>query len=80
MNTLAERLNKIEKIICDPAFRKNKGLGNEVGYYIFDYSPKFELNVREHIEYISTRINQSNLEFKVIEYDLYDITLQILKE
>ena len=33
---LEERLNKIEEKICEKSFRKNKGLGNEVVYYIFD--------------------------------------------
>ena len=40
MNTLEERLDKAEAMIKKPSFRKNKGLGNEVGYYIFDYPPE----------------------------------------
>ena len=35
--TLDERLDIVEEMIKRPSFRENKGLGNEVGYYIFDY-------------------------------------------
>lgn len=44
--TLEERLDKAERIIKKPSFRQNKGLGNEVGYYIFDYPAENELLVR----------------------------------
>ena len=40
--SLEERLNRIEDKISEKSFRENKGLGNEVGYYVFDYDP--ELN------------------------------------
>ena len=40
MDSIDERLNKIENIIKEDSFRMNKGLGNEVGYYIFDYDPQ----------------------------------------
>jgi hypothetical protein len=59
---------------------KNKGLGNEVGYYIFDYSPKDELYVRSHIAYLKEKINKSNSGMKIIEFDLYNIVINVLKE
>ena len=34
----------------------NKGLGNEVGYYVFDYHAKDELFVRSHIDYLKENI------------------------
>ena len=52
MSTLAERLDKAEEMIQKPSFRENKGLGNEVGYYVFDYPAEDELYVRERIDYI----------------------------
>ena len=50
--TLEERLNKAEEAMKKPSFRQNKGLGNEVGYYVFDYPAEEELFVREWIEYV----------------------------
>ena len=80
MSILDERLNKIEEKISDKAFRQNKGLGNEVGYYIFDYPAKDELQVRNHIEYLKTKINKSNSDVTIVEFDLYDMIISILKE
>ena len=57
MNTLEERLDQAEAMIKKPSFRKNKGLGNEVGYYIFDYPPEQELLVRERVDYIRKRMS-----------------------
>lgn len=78
--TLEERLDIAEDIIKKSSFRENKGLGNEVGYYIFDYPAEEELLVRERIEYIRKKNEKSNDDHKVVVFDLYDITIYILKE
>ncbi len=80
MNTLEERLDKAEAMIKKPSFRKNKGLGNEVGYYIFDYPPEQELLVRERVEYIRKKNEQSDDEYRIVVFDLYEIIIEILKE
>lgn len=80
MNTLEERLDKAEAMIKKPSFRKNKGLGNEVGYYIFDYPPEQELLVRERVEYIRKKNEQSDDEYRIVVFDLYVIIIEILKE
>ena len=80
MNTLEERLDKEEALIKKPSFRKNKGLGNEVGYYIFDYPPEQELLVRERVEYIRKKNEQSDDEYRIVVFDLYEIIIEILKE
>ena len=77
---IEERLNQIEIKIKEPSFLQNKGLGNEVGYFIFDYDPKYEQRVRKEIEYLKNKINNNpNLGFKILEFDLYEIILDILK-
>ena len=77
--TLEERLDKAEAIMRKPSFRQNKGLGNEVGYYIFDYPAEQELLVRERIEYIKKKNEQSSDDYRIVEFDLYDIIIGILK-
>ena len=77
---LDERLNRIEEKISEKSFRENKGLGNEVGYYIFDYSPREEIYVRNHISYVKERINNGNKGFKIIEFDLFHLMIQVLQE
>lgn len=79
MREIEERLDELEFKIQRPSFRKNNGLGNEVGYYIFDYHAKDERTVRDRISYIEKKSNRSLDEFKIIVFDLYDIAIEILK-
>lgn len=37
--TIEEKFNLAETKIRQPRFLENRGMGNEVGYYIFDYDP-----------------------------------------
>jgi hypothetical protein len=48
--TLDERLNQIIPRITSPDFLGSKGLGNEIGFWIFDYSPDREMDVRDFLE------------------------------
>ena len=79
MLSLEQRLDKIEEVIKKPSFRQNKGLGNEVGYYIFDYPAEQELVVRERIEYIRQKNEEAIDGFRIVVFDLYDIIISILK-
>ena len=80
MDALAQKFDKAEEMIQKPSFRENKGLGNEVGYYIFDYDADRELYVRERIEYIKKKNESSNDDFKVVVFDLYEIIIDILNK
>lgn len=73
-DSFSQRLNRIKDEISKPEFIKNKGLGNEVGYYIFDYAPERELQVREHIKLLKQSVNS------IVEFDLYEIVMDFLKE
>jgi len=44
------RLNKIADRLSTDELLSNKGLGNEIGFWIFDYPPERELEVRSFIE------------------------------
>lgn len=77
---LDERLNQIEDKISEKSFRENKGLGNEVGYYVFDYNPKDEIFVRNHLKYLKDKINSSNKGFRIVEFDLFHVMAEVLSE
>jgi len=79
MKTIYERLDEILPIITDKRFRENKGLGNEIGYYIFDYDPEDEIIVREHIRFLKQKINNEGMDFYIRELDLYEIMIEILE-
>lgn len=44
--SLEERLNQILPRITSRDFLESKGLGNEIGFWIFDYPPDREMDVR----------------------------------
>lgn len=79
MKTIYERLDKILPTLMDKRFRENKGLGNEIGFYIFDYDPKVEMAVREHIAFLKQKINHDSIDINIREFDLYEIMIEILE-
>lgn len=80
MISLEERLDTVEKMIRAESFRQNKGLGNEVGYYVFDYPAEKELAVRERIEYMKRKNSKGADGFELAVYDLYDIIIDLLEK
>lgn len=80
MDSLEERLDAAEQMIKTESFRKNKGLGNEVGYYVFDYPAEKELIVRERIEYMKGKSSKGTDGFELVVYDLYDIVIDLLEK
>lgn len=79
MKTIYERLDAIISKVTDKSFMENEGLNNKNRYYIFDYEPKYELLVREHIEFVKEKINYVNGDINIIEFDLYEIMIEILE-
>ena len=80
MSLLDERLDQIEKVISQECFLKNKGTSNEVGYYVFDYPANEEMRVREYVEYLVNKVNKRKSGFTIVNFDLYDIVIDILQE
>jgi hypothetical protein len=80
VNKLEARLNKLEDKIKQPNFRKNKGLGNEVGYYVFDYPAEYELLVRERVKYLSNKYEKGIHDFHLVVFDLYDLIMDLLEQ
>lgn len=80
MGSLEKRLDAAERIIKTESFRQGKGLGNEVGYYVFDYPAEKELIVRERIEYMKGKNSKGTDGFELVVYDLYDIVIDLLEK
>jgi len=73
MASLEERLDQLEAAIRKPSFRQNKGKANEVNYWVFDYAPEKELDVRERIAYLKSKNTKGTDGFELVVFDLYDI-------
>lgn len=80
MLSLEERLDIAEQKIKIESFRQNKGLGNEVGYYVFDYPAEKEMIVRERVKYMKGKNSKGTDGFELVVYDLYDIIIDLLEK
>ena len=80
MKTIAQRLDILEEKMRSESFRKNTGLGNEVGYYVFDYDPHQELIVRQRIHDLKNSNTNLKFGYELIVYDLYELMLKLLEE
>jgi hypothetical protein len=79
MGSFEERLNKIIPRIISKDFLCNAGLGNEIGFYIFDYQPEQELQVREHIRFILAHLEKKSPALRVRHINLYELIIAYLK-
>ena len=77
MKSIYERVDEILPKIVEPSFRENKGLGNEIGFYIFDYDPEYELLIRDRVEFIKDKAKGA-YGLNIVEFDLYEIMLELL--
>ncbi len=76
MKTLQHRLDLILERIDNPQFLKNDGLGNEIGFWIFDYPAQHELIVRDSITHLSEKLQKRGFKFKNV--NLFQILIDML--
>ncbi len=75
-----DRLDAIWSRISSKEFLENKGVANEVRYYVFDYEACDELIMRRKIRDMITQNNPETDGFQIVEYDIYKLILNILEE
>ena len=76
---LVGRLNKVLPTIISDDFLKGKGIGNEIAFYIFDYPPERELQIREFLRALPGHIAQRRPALRVKRLDLFDFALEYLR-
>jgi len=79
MDDLKRRLDKIIDRVTSDALLQNKGLGNEIGFYVFDYPPEHELEVREHIQFTTHQLLKKNPDLKFKHINLFELIINYLK-
>jgi Domain of unknown function (DUF1788) len=79
--TFEERLNQILPKISSDEFLNCKGLGNEIGFWIFDYPPEREMEMRDFLERtVLTNLNKSQPPIRAGVINLFDLVIQLLQE
>jgi hypothetical protein len=79
MNNLKKRLSNLIKRIDSDDFYENKGLANEIPFYIFDYKSDKELEVRDFVKNeLIPKFSEKESRVNAIEIDLFDLMLESL--
>ena len=76
---LTERLNAILPRVTSDEFLSSSGIGNEIGFYIFEYEPEDELRVRKHIAFLMDHIPKQKPGLRVKHVNLLDLVVEHLK-
>jgi len=77
---LNERLDQILPKVISKDFLAGKGLGNEIGFWIFDYLPQDELAIRKHIDHLMVQIHMQSPGLRVANVNLLDLLVAYMKE
>jgi hypothetical protein len=78
MLAFKERLDQVIDRLLSEELLSNRGLGNEIGFYIFDYPPKHELEVREHIQFILRQIPKKRPDLQFKHINLFELIIDYL--
>ncbi len=71
---LSDRFTEFEDRMMSVEALTRYGTANDLRFYIFDYNPKDETVVRQEVKKLIVRNP------KIIEFDLYDMIIQIIEE
>jgi hypothetical protein len=80
MRKIEARLNHTLDRLTSDELLSGRGLGNEIGFYIFDYEPEDELVVRDHIRFLLDQLPKKRPGLRVKHINLFDLVLEHLKE
>ena len=75
---LDDRFRHLYTVISSQRFLKNQGLGNEVPFFICPFKPKESVEVERRRRKLIKRLKQKKV--RVLEINLYDLSVDILKE
>lgn len=79
--TLEERLNQILPRVTSRDFLDSKGLGNEIGFWIFDYPPEREMDVRDFLlKAVMPSLGKQTPPIKAATVDLLKLVTELLEE
>lgn len=74
--SIHQRLEALLPTLVDSRLINNRGIGNEIGFYIFDYDPEHDPLVEQHVSRLKAQL--ANEQLNVLEINLYRTILDIL--
>ena len=77
---LEEDFARLRTKLSDPMFLANKGIGNEVGFFVFPYDASREDEVRARTGKLVSLSDEGRLPCRIVHRDLWDVFLQICEQ
>lgn len=77
---LEEDFARLRAKLSDPMFLANKGIGNEVGFFVFPYDASREDEVRARTADLVTLSDEGRLPCHIVHRDLWDVFLRICEQ
>jgi len=77
---LKSRLNQVIPRLQSKELLQGSGLGNEIGFYIFDYPPEEELEIRKHIAFVMTYLAKNRPDLRVKHINLFQLVIGYLEK
>lgn len=79
--TFEDRLNQIIPKLTSPEFLNNQGLGNEIGFWIFDYPPEREMDMRNFLHgTIMPNLAKHQPRINAVDVNLFDLVIGQLED
>lgn len=79
--TLEERLNQILPRVTSTDFLGSNGLGNEIGFWVFDYPPEREMDVRDFVQgTVLPALSRQTPSIHIATVDLLYLVTNLLQE
>lgn len=75
---IKDRFQHLFDVISGQRFLKKQGLGNEVPFFICPYKPEESLEMERLQRQLTNSLEQAGV--RVLEINLYDLSIEILKE
>ena len=77
MKNLQNRLNQVFERINDEKFLTGDTLGNEIGFWVFDYPAKHELLVRNHLKDVNDKLIKRGFRFEHL--NIFEVLIEMLE-
>ena len=81
MSDFDERLNQILPRLTSKELLNNEGLSNEIGFWVFDYPPEFELDMRAFLaDVIEPALDKHHPPIRSVTVNVFDLAIGLLEE
>ena len=75
-----KRMDKVLQKVCDEDFLQSRKLGGEIPFYIFDYPPEYELEMRSGLKDILEKLPSRKPDLKFSAVNLFQFLVSYLEE